>query len=99
MLKMAEINNNNNERSVSADAQQKEDVMREQMLKVLLTTEARERLANIRMVKPDIARLIENQIIQLASSGKIQKSITDEEIKEFLASFQKPQKDFKIKWA
>ena len=79
---MAEINNNNNERSVSADAQQKEDVMREQMLKVLLTTEARERLANIRMVKPDIARLIENQIIQLASSGKIQKTITDEEIKE-----------------
>ena len=96
---MAEINNNNNERSASADAQQKEDVMREQMLKVLLTTEARERLANIRMVKPDIARLIENQIIQLASSGKIQKSIPDEEIKEFLASFQKPQKDFKIKWA
>ena len=95
---MAEINNNNNERS-AADAQQKEDVMREQMLKVLLTTEARERLANIRMVKPDIARLIENQIIQLASSGKIQKSITDEEIKEFLASFQNPQKDFKIKWA
>ena len=62
---MAEINNNNNDRSV-ADAQQKEDAMREQMLKVLLTTEARERLANIRMVKPDIARLIENQIIPVS---------------------------------
>ena len=97
MLKMAEINNNNNERP-TADAQ-KEDAMREQMLKVLLTTEARERLANIRMVKPDIAKLIENQIIQLASSGKIQKTITDDQIKEFLSSFQKPQKDFKIKWA
>ena len=97
MLKMAEINNNNNERP-TADAQ-KEDAMREQMLKVLLTTEARERLANIRMVKPDIARLIENQIIQLASSGKVQKTITDDEIKEFLSSFQKPQKEFKIKWA
>ena len=60
---MAEINNNNNNERSAADAQQKEDVMREQMLKVLLTTEARERLANIRMVKPDIARLIENQII------------------------------------
>ena len=60
---MAEINNSNNERS-TGDAQQKEDAMREQMLKVLLTTEARERLANIRMVKPDIAKLIENQIIQ-----------------------------------
>ena len=94
---MAEINNSNNERP-TADAQ-KEDAMREQMLKVLLTTEARERLANIRMVKPDIARLIENQIIQLASSGKVQKTITDDEIKEFLSSFQKSQKDFKIKWA
>ena len=94
---MAEINNSNNERP-TADAQ-KEDAMREQMLKVLLTTEARERLANIRMVKPDIARSIENQIIQLASSGKIQKTITDDQIKEFLSSFQKPQKDFKIKWA
>ena len=94
---MAEINNNNNERP-TADAQ-KEDAMREQMLKVLLTTEARERLANIRMIKPDIARSIENQIIQLASSGKIQKTITDDQIKEFLSSFQKPQKDFKIKWA
>lgn len=94
---MAEINNSNNDRP-TADAQ-KEDAMREQMLKVLLTTEARERLANIRMVKPDIARLIENQIIQLASSGKVQKTITDDEIKEFLSSFQKPQKDFKIKWA
>ena len=98
MLKMAEINNGNNGRS-TGDTQQKEDAMREQMLKVLLTTEARERLANIRMVKPDIAKLIENQIIQLASSGKIQKTITDDEIKEFLSSFQKPQKDFKIKWA
>jgi len=97
VLKMAEINNNNNERP-TADAQ-KEDAMREQMLKVLLTTEARERLANIRIVKPDIARSIENQIIQLASSGKIQKTITDDQIKEFLSSFQKPQKDFKIKWA
>ena len=71
---MAEITNSNNERP-TADAQ-KEDAMREQMLKVLLTTEARERLANIRMVKPDIARLIENQIIQLASSGKIPVSYT-----------------------
>ena len=71
---MAEINNGNDGRP-AGDAQQKEDAMREQMLKVLLTTEARERLANIRMVKPDIARLIENQIIQLASSGNVKINI------------------------
>ena len=51
------------------------------------------------MVKPDVAKMIEDQIIQLASSGKINKSVTDEEIKSFLSSVQKPQKDFKIRWA
>ena len=82
-----------------ANAQQKQEAIREQMLKVLLTTEARERLANIKMVKPDVAKMIEDQIIQLASSGKINKSVTDEEIKSFLSSVQKPQKDFKIRGA
>ena len=73
--------------------------MREQMLKVLLTSEARERLYKIRMVKPDTAKIIEDNIIQLASSGKLKKAITDKEIKEFLTSMQQPQKDFKIRWA
>ena len=93
---MAESNENIEQQ---ANSQQKQEAIREQMLKVLLTTEARERLANIKMVKPDVAKMIEDQIIQLASSGKINKSITDEEIKSFLSSVQKPQKDFKIRWA
>lgn len=94
---MAEIENND-ERSAS-DPQQKQKIVREQILKVLLTTEARERLANIKIVKPDTAQLIEDQIIQLASSGKIQNSVSDQQIKELLTSVQKPQKEFKIKWA
>ena len=93
---MAESNENIDQQ---ANSQQKQEAIREQMLKVLLTTEARERLANIKMVKPDVAKMIEDQIIQLASSGKISKSITDEEIKGFLSSVQKPQKHFKIRWA
>jgi|TARA_B100001750_G_C15505144_1_gene599863 programmed cell death protein 5 len=93
---MSESNENIDQQ---ANAQQKQEAIREQMLKVLLTTEARERLANIKMVKPDVAKMIEDQIIQLASSGKINKSVTDEEIKSFLSSVQKPQKDFKIRWA
>ncbi len=72
---------------------------RERMLKVLLTSDARQRLTNIKMVKPDIAKAIENTIIQLASSGRLKKTVSDEEIKEYLASMQQPQKNFKIRWA
>ena len=82
-----------------ANAVENQKAMREQMLKVLLTSEARERLYKIRMVKPDTAKIIEDNIIQLASSGRLKKAITDKEIKEFLTSLQQPQKDFKIRWA
>jgi len=85
--------------SSQANAGENQKAMREQMIKVLLTSEARERLYKIRMVKPDTAKIIEDNIIQLASSGRLKKAITDKEIKEFLTSMQQPKKNFKIKWA
>lgn len=73
--------------------------VRERLLKVLLTSDARERLTRIKMVKPEVAKAIENTIIQLASSGRLKKAVSDEEIKDYLASMQQPQKNFKIRWA
>jgi programmed cell death protein 5 len=72
---------------------------REDVLRVLLSSEARQRLANVRLVKPEVANLIENHIIQLASSGKLRKQLSDDELKQILASVSKPQKkEFKIRW-
>ena len=71
--------------------------MREGMLRMLLTSEARERLTNIRMVKPDVSKIIEDNIIRLVSAGRVNPPITDEYIKQLLLSIQKPKKEFKIK--
>ena len=71
--------------------------MREGMLRMLLTSDARERLTNIRMVKPDIAKVIEDNIIMMASAGKIGPPVTDDHIKHLLQSIQKPKREFKIK--
>ncbi len=76
-----------------------ESQVRERLLKVSLTSDARERLTRIKMVKPEVAKAIENTIIQLASSGRLKKAVSDEEIKDYLASMQQPQKNFKIRWA
>ena len=81
-------------------AQQEEEnqkTMREGMLRILLTSEARERLMNIRMVKPDISKIVEDNIIRLASTGKLSPPITDEYIKQLLQSIQKPKREFKIR--
>jgi len=74
-------------------------IIKDRLLKVLLTSEARQRLNNIKMVKPELANIVEDYIIQLASSGKIKEPLTDEEFKQLLMTIQKPKKDFKIRWA
>ena len=83
----------------SVQARREKQLARENILRVLLTSDARQRLTNIRMVKPETAAVIEDNIIRLAAEGKIKKAITDDEIKAFLASLQQPKREFKIKWA
>ena len=82
---------------LARDEEDNQRTMRDGMLRMLLTSEARERLTNIRMVKPDISKIIEDNIIRLASVGKISPPITDEYIKQLLLSIQKPKREFKIK--
>ncbi|HXG73349.1 MAG: DNA-binding protein [Candidatus Nitrosotenuis sp.] len=69
---------------------------KEIILKQLLSSEARLRLNNVRMVKPDLAALVENYLIGMASQGRISSQLSDEQLKQILMSIQQPKRDFKI---
>ncbi|MEO9310014.1 MAG: DNA-binding protein [Nitrososphaera sp.] len=69
---------------------------KELILKQLLSSEARLRLNNIKMVKPDLAALVENYLIGMASQGRISTQLSDEQLKQILMSIQQPKRDFKI---
>jgi len=77
------------------DAEKK--AMREAVLRMALTSEARQRLTNVRMVRPDLAGSIEEYVIQLASSGKLKRAVDDEEVKQMLASLQERKREIKIR--
>ena len=62
----------------------------------ILTPEARERLANIRLVRPQQAREIEFVLIQLYQQGRLRDKITDEKFKELLSNLMKRKKEIKI---
>lgn len=62
----------------------------------LLDVEARQRLTNIRLVKPELAGAVENYLISAASSGRLNRPLSDEELKQILLSIQQPKRDFKI---
>jgi programmed cell death protein 5 len=69
---------------------------KEMMLKQVLSSEARLRLNNVRMVKSDLADLVENYILNLSVQGKISGQISDDQLKQILASAQQPKHDFKF---
>ena len=66
------------------------------LLKQLLTSEARLRLNNVKMVKPELANMVENYLLGLASQGRSPGQITDDQLKQILLSAQQPKRDFKI---
>ncbi len=85
-----------------AEAQEREfEAKKYQLMRKILSQEGRQRLENIRMVKPEFAQQIEIQLIQLFQAGKLRGAIPlpDKEFKKLLeqiASLGK-KKEFKIK--
>ena len=69
---------------------------KEMMLKQVLSSDARLRLNNVRMVKPELADLVENYILNLPVQGKISGQISDDQLKQILSSAQQPKRDFKF---
>ena len=69
---------------------------KEMILKQILSPDARLRLNNVRLVKPDLSNQVENYLINMASQGKFNSQISDEQLKQILLSIQQPKRDFKI---
>ena len=81
-----------------ANEQQAAEVQaqKEALLRQILTPEARARLTNVRLVKPQLAEQIELQLIQLASSGRLRSRVTDEQLKGLLQQLQGKERERKI---
>lgn len=79
--------------------QQQVERQKQSIIRQILTPEARQRLANIRMVKPEFAEELEMQLIQLAQSGRLQQQISDEQLKKTLVQLQSQKREVKIRRA
>ena len=88
--------NQDDENNASQEKDSQLKAQKEIMLKQVLSGDARLRLNNVRMVKPDLAELVENYILNLSVQGKISGQISDEQLKQILSSAQQPKRDFKI---
>ena len=77
--------------------QQQLEVQKQAVLRRVLTADARQRLTNLKMVKPEFAKQLELQLIQLAQQGKTSIPMTDEQLKEILVRLQSRRREIKIR--
>lgn len=74
------------QRNVQMDQQLEQQ--KQALLRNFLTPEARQRLANLKMVKPEFTDQLELQLIQLAQQGKTPIPLSDEQLKKILVQLQ-----------
>lgn len=78
-------------------AKQQVETQKQAILSTILTPDARSRLQNIRLARPDYVIGLENQLIQIAQSGRLQgDKITDEQLKQMLAQMIGSRREGKI---
>lgn len=85
------------EEQQQVQVQQQIELQKQALLRRILTPDARSRLTNLKMVKPEFAEQLELQLIQLAQQGKIAIPVTDEQLKEILVRIQSGRREFKIR--
>lgn len=90
--------------------QQQQDALQEQMQEAeisnqirfiisdILSPEARERLSNIRIARPQYARQIEILLIQLKQAGRLPEKLSDKDFKDILMKITGRKKGTKVSY-
>ena len=76
--------------------QQEMEKEKKQILMQILTPEARSRLTNLKLAKPDLVNQIEIQLIQSAQSGSLRGKVTDEQLKVLLSQISGQKRQIHI---
>ena len=78
------------------EAERQYEAQKKQILGQILTTEARNRLANLKLTKPELVEQIEIQLIQSAQAGSLRGKVTDDQLKVLLKQIAGQKREIKI---
>ena len=94
--RMAELQQQAQNQAAQQEQQKQFEAQKQSVLRQILTPEARDRLANIKLANPQMAESVEMQLIQLAQSGRIAGVIDDAMLRNILAQIAPQKREIKI---
>jgi programmed cell death protein 5 len=74
-------------------AQQQLEAQKQALLRSILSPEARQRLVNLKMVRPEFTDQLELQLIQLAQLNKIPVPLSDAQLRQILVQLQSRKRE------
>ena len=80
-----------------SQAERQIEAQKQALLRQILSSEARQRLTNLKMVKPQFTEQLELQLIQLAQTGKLPIPLSDARLKQILIQLQSRKRETKIR--
>jgi len=86
---------NDEQKQTQADRQL--EAQKQALLRQILSPEARQRLTNLKMVKPEFTEQLELQLIQLAQAGKLPIPLSDAQLKQILMQLQSRKRETTIR--
>ena len=97
LQKQQELANQQMQQQVDQQAQQEQfDAQLNQAVKQILTPEARSRLTNLKLTRPELVKQIEIQLIQSAQAGSLKGKVTDDQLKVLLSQLAGQKRDIRI---
>ncbi len=72
------------------------EAQKQSILRQILTEEARQRLTNVKLVRPQVAEAVELRLIQIAQQGGVKEKINDEQLKDILRKIQGQKRETKV---
>ncbi len=97
LQKQQELANQQMQQQVDQQAQQEQfDAQLNQAVKQIMTPEARSRLTNLKLTRPELVKQIEIQLIQSAQAGSLKGKVTDDQLKVLLSQLAGQKRDIRI---
>ncbi|MCK5140836.1 MAG: DNA-binding protein [Candidatus Heimdallarchaeota archaeon] len=88
------------EQQAASQAQEEQlatlEAQKQSILRQILTEEARQRLTNVKLVRPQVAEAVELRLIQIAQQGGVKEKINDEQLKDILRKIQGQKRETKV---
>ena len=95
--KLLSMQNRMNDEQRQSNAEAQMEAQKQALLSKILAPDARQRLNNLKMVKPEFAEQIELQLIEMAQTGKLPIPLSDAQLKGILIQLQSRKRETTIR--